>query len=299
MKKFTVLAIIGLLIMALGAPVYAQAPKTEWKISGFMDMNAFWYRNNLDGQGSAGFSATNPIAANTIFGVATGGNNGRKLVNGPEANKTLGWQNQRMQLKFDAAVGKALSATIFLEANASRWGSTSYPGTIANNSNWNMGYFDADQPGLGIKNAYFDIALPYVGIPIPMSARVGVQPLTVRPDFVTQTDAAGITGALKMDPVTLNLLWFKAVQGSDGTPSGERDWVDHNSNIYGVRPELKVGQSTISGYALFYDFGTYPTTANEAAAAATSPGGNNSYLYSFAPPSLQSSGGSGSMAMES
>ena len=41
MKKFIVLSLAGLLILAFGATAYAQAPKLEFKASGFIDMQSF------------------------------------------------------------------------------------------------------------------------------------------------------------------------------------------------------------------------------------------------------------------
>ena len=41
MKKFIVLSLAGVLIFALGTTVYAQAPKLEFKVSGFIDAQTF------------------------------------------------------------------------------------------------------------------------------------------------------------------------------------------------------------------------------------------------------------------
>ena len=45
MKKLIVLSLAGILILALGATVYAQAPKLEFRVSGFIDAQTFWNMN--------------------------------------------------------------------------------------------------------------------------------------------------------------------------------------------------------------------------------------------------------------
>ena len=45
MKKFTVLCLAGLLILAFGATAYAQAPKLDFRASGFIDTQTFLGEN--------------------------------------------------------------------------------------------------------------------------------------------------------------------------------------------------------------------------------------------------------------
>ncbi len=42
MRKLTVLSLAGLLILAFSAVGYAQAPKLEFRASGFIDTQTFW-----------------------------------------------------------------------------------------------------------------------------------------------------------------------------------------------------------------------------------------------------------------
>ena len=61
MKKFIVLCLAGLLILAFGAPGYAQAPKLEFKASGFIDTQTFWMEGVPQRNTTAGiYGVTNP-----------------------------------------------------------------------------------------------------------------------------------------------------------------------------------------------------------------------------------------------
>ena len=60
MKKFIVLSLAGILIFALGATVYAQAPKLEFRVSGFIDTQTFLQNNVPPYNGAAGLLKVTP-----------------------------------------------------------------------------------------------------------------------------------------------------------------------------------------------------------------------------------------------
>jgi hypothetical protein len=240
MKRFISLVLFGSLLLLQGRG-FAEVPDLEIKISGMMDAVSFLYRNIAPGApplapgdpGQGIYSFTTPPLRPDSF---------------PDPlssawDKTNAYMESRARLKFDAMMGKAVSGTIFLEIDSFRWGD---PDGTRNSA----GYWGADRVAVEVKNFYMDLGLPYFGIPIPMMLRVGVQPLYLRPYIFTYTDGAGISGAIKIDPVIINPFWFKAIEGKDAAS----DDVD----IYGLNISADVGSLKIGGYGVYYNMNTYP-----------------------------------------
>ncbi len=233
MKKILALA-VGLLVVAMAATVFAQ-PKLDLKISGFLDWTGNVYTNipaggNLPAYGIANADFTsgdNPLVFNQ-----------RGII-----NKTAAWANSRARLRFDAAMGKELSGTIFFEMDSDRWGN----GDGTRNK---MGYWGADRAAVEIKNVYFDVGVPYFGIPVPMTVRFGVQPFAVRDDWLLYTDGAGITASIKADPVTIVPMWGKPREG--------KDFASDDGDLYGLNAYAKVDAFTFGGYGLYYNLNSYP-----------------------------------------
>ena len=92
-------------------------------------------------------------------------------------NKSKSDWESRAHLKFDAVMGKELSGTIFFEIDTFRYGAAfgGYPG-IGREAN-NFGAWTTDRTAVEVKNIYIDFGLPYFGIPVPVTLRVGAQPL--------------------------------------------------------------------------------------------------------------------------
>ncbi|MCJ7746479.1 MAG: hypothetical protein MUP27_01945 [Desulfobacterales bacterium] len=238
MKKFIVLILVGLLVLVFGTTVFAQKkeePKLDFRASGYINMITFWNEN------TPGINA-----AAKIFGAQ-----GDYVT--PDANawnRTKSYLDSRASLKFDAVMGKELSGTIYFEIDSTRWGDI--PGAQGNSitDRGRMGYWSADRAAMEVKNIYFDVGLPYIGIEAPMTARVGLQPLAIRPNILVYTDGMGITGGINVDPVMIKPMWFKAVEGVDYTAD--------DVNIYGLHANAKVGTFTIGGYGLYYNMNTFP-----------------------------------------
>jgi hypothetical protein len=166
-----------------------------------------------------------------------------------------------MNLVFDAIMSKELSGRLAMEIDAMRWGENP-----ANTGAGNTGRWRADANSIEIKHAYMDVGLPYFGIPVPMTIRVGLQPLGVRPHILMITDGMGVTGGIKIDPVLVAPMWGKPLEGKDAAA----DDVD----FYGLHANAKLGTLTVGGYGIYFNCNTYPlnevtstyglTPANEA-----------------------------------
>jgi hypothetical protein len=63
----------------------------------------------------------------------------------------------------------------------------------------------------------------------------------------------GVVGAIRVDPVNIQPLWFKALEGRDATA----DDVD----VYGLQISARIDQVTAGGYGLYYNMNTYPLSA--------------------------------------
>ena len=197
MKKFIVLSIIGLLVL-FGTIVHAQE-KLDFKVSGFMFVQSFLQKNVPNAYDVPTWS---PIPAwlppiygpSPLLNPSTG--DGRAL------DKTRSWLGSRAYLHLDMSTGKNLNGRVTFEIDSAEWGER---GEGRNN----VGRWNADQAGVEIKSVFVDVGLPYFGIPVPITARVGIQPLAIRPGMTGYADGAGITGWVKIDPVTIELLWRK------------------------------------------------------------------------------------------
>jgi hypothetical protein len=120
---------------------------------------------------------------------------------------------------------------------------------------------------------YLDVALPYFGIPAPMTVRAGIQPFGVRPHMFAYTDGAGITGAIKLDPALIALYWAKAIEGRDASS----DDVD----IYGINVNAKLGTITPGLYVFNYNMNTYPLSAVQSAYGITPTAESNMWWFGF------------------
>jgi hypothetical protein len=245
MKKFTVMSLAALLILAFGATAYAaEEIKLEFRASGSIDAQTHY---------SVNVPPLNPLGQ-PIYGVGgTAAPYTRKQLPNFASqglDKKISYWDSRMVLRFDAVMGKELSGTLQFEIDAGRWGNAP-TGVLGNMRDaGNVGYWSTDRTAIEIKYMYFDAALPYFGIPVPMTVRLGAQPLAIRPWFFQATDGMGISAGLKIDPVNINPFYFKPAEGVD--------WSADDTDIYGLQVNAKVGTFTIGGYGLYYHAGSYP-----------------------------------------
>jgi len=230
MKKLFILSLAALLALAFGS-AYAQekAPVLDFKASGYFAIENNWGRNYT----SAIFSPT-------------------------ARDKSISWTALRGRLMFNANMGKELSGTIFFEMDGNPWGAgpgSNDPGTGQRGA---LTYWSADRAAVEIKWLYFDIAVPY--IPVPVTIRIGEQ--GVGPRFLLQSiDMAAITTNIDLDPVKLALYWGKAAEGA--TQNAD------DSDMYGINASAKLGTVTVGGYGMYYNFNSYPIWVKTTAADIT------------------------------
>jgi hypothetical protein len=252
MKKLTVLILFGLLIMAFGATVYAQ--QLEFRASGLVDTTGLWYMNiptggvptNIAGGWPVPFQPTNPVQNQTLAQHTL------KEVSGGAWNRPNAYMVSRMNLVFDANIGKELTGRLALEIDSMRWGTN--PGEYIDagrTARWRT-----DAIGLEVKHAYLDAALPYFGIPVPMTIRVGIQPLGYRPHVLMITDGAGITAGINLNPVVIAPMWGKPLEGKDA--------VSDDVDVYGLQATAKLGTLSFGGYGVWFNMNTYPLNAGPA-----------------------------------
>jgi hypothetical protein len=232
MKKFIALSILGLLIMAFSATVYAQ-PKLTFTAYGYLEVVAVLDRNM-------------PTGANGNFATYWPGNGYYPAPYYATAysgawNKNVSFWEERTRLWFNLAMDKSLSATVGFEMDSGRMGEGSaYTG---------IGTWNTDQIAVEVMHAYLTAGLPYIGIPVPMTVRAGIQPLATRPSVFLYTDGPAITGTLNINPVLIGLTWAKAFEG--------RDAVDDDVDVYALTANAKVGPISVGGFVYYYDMNTY------------------------------------------
>ena len=229
MKKFLVLSLISLLVLAFGMTAYGQekAPVLEFKASGFIDMVTEYWKNAV--QGTYG-----PEGSVPAVGIE-------------QVNKKAAYLEARARLRFDAIYGKSMSATFFFEFDSTQWGdSTSGRGAY--------GAWNADQPALEVKALYFDFAVPYYGIPVPTTFRVGLQTFSIRPHLLQFADGMGITMGMKFaDTVTVAPFYFKPWEGQDLNSD--------DNDVYGFTAAAKISTLNLGGYWLYWNGNNYPQPA--------------------------------------
>jgi len=249
MKKLVFLFLAGFLILVFGATGYAQEAKLDFRASGFIDAQTH-YATNVPPINVGFIPIYNSFApAYRSFNAAG------QPINA--LDKKTGYWSSRMHLAFDAVMGKEITGRVQFELDAGKFGSPPLtgpppfgpPGAQFREAGVN-GYWSADRTGVKIKYTYIDFALPYFGIPVPMTMRAGIQPLAIRPFFFVGTDGTGVTGGINLDPLMLSPLYFKPLEGFD--------WVADDCDVYGLHASLKLGEFKLGGYGLFYNLNSYP-----------------------------------------
>jgi hypothetical protein len=243
MKKFTVISLAALLILAFGATAFAaEAVKLEFRASGSIDAQTH-YSKNVPPLNAAATPIYNSIPADyRAFDPVSGSPTNA-------TNHKVSYWDSRMSLRFDAVMGKELSGTLQFEIDSTRWGNAqgaARPGTNAHA----VGTWSTDQAAVEVKYMYFDVGLPYFGLPFPMNVRVGAQPLAIRPWFFQATDGMGISGGIKIDPININPFYFKPAEGVD--------WDSDDVEIWGLQANAKLGTFTVGGYWEWCDAKNYP-----------------------------------------
>jgi hypothetical protein len=141
-------------------------------------------------------------------------------------------------------MGKEMMGTFNFEIDSIRWGEPSRSGAQRNFA----GSWGADRAAVEVKNMFITFGMPW--IPVPTTIQAGIHPIAVRPRFLLYTDGPGITAAMKIDPASIKLMWFKPVENEE--------WAADDFDIYGADINAKIQTLTIGGYGLYYKMNTYP-----------------------------------------
>lgn len=265
MRKFIVLSLVCLLILAFGltaygqekAPVSEKAPVLEFKASGYLDVETWLYRNvpevPFESTGNVYATQANPAFAGRLYPAAPGVVTTDAL--GGAFDKKRAYMSGRGRLKFDAIMSENLKGTIWFEIDSTRWGEVA--GGYASGGNPgknNAGQWGADRTAVEVKNVNITFGVPV--IPVPTQIQVGLLPMFYRPWILSYTDAAGIESKINLDPVNIKLSWFKAVEN--------QDYSSDDADVYGADTSVNLGRMTIGGYFLNFNMNTYPfpTTAS-------------------------------------
>jgi hypothetical protein len=240
MKKFTLCGITIFLALLCGVTVQAQ--KVDFRASGFIDAASMLAVNvpyAYDVPGYTPYYAWFPpiYGPHPLLNIGTEGF-------GHALDKTRSLMQTRFRLKLDAAVGNQVSGTLFLEGDAGEWGSR-------DQGRNNLGRWAGDQAAVEIKNAYLDFAVPV--IPVPATVRVGLQAFAVRPQVLVYNDGTGVTAAIKIDPLIIEPMWYKAQENLD--------YAADDMDIYGVNVSANISRTKVGGYGLYYNMNTYPFIA--------------------------------------
>jgi hypothetical protein len=145
-------------------------------------------------------------------------------------------------------MSKSLSGTIFFEFDAEPWGGPPGGSAAKISDRGTFGYWGGDRAALEIKNIYIDWAVPV--IPVPVSMRIGLQNIAIRPNLMLVTDGMGISTSVNLDPVMLQLIYAKAAENNY--------WAADDVDIYGLHARAKVATFTIGGYGLYYNMNSFP-----------------------------------------
>jgi hypothetical protein len=175
-------------------------------------------------------------------------------VNSQGWNRTQSNWEGRAHLKFDAVMGPNLSGTIYFEIDTYRYGSVLNGSASTREAN-NFGSWTTDRTAVEVKNIYIDVGLPYFGIPVPVTVRVGAQPIGVRPQMLVYSDGTGVTAGIKIDPVMIMPIYAKALENLD--------FADDDVDVWGLHANAKLGTFTVGGYGLNYRMNTYPFFVNQ------------------------------------
>ncbi len=120
----------------------------------------------------------------------------------------------------------------------------------ANGTRNSMGYWNADRAAVEVKHAFFDVAVPYFGVAVPISLRFGVQPFAIRDTWYMYTDGAGVMANFKLDPVSIRAFWAKPYEG--------KVYASDDADVYAIDVSGTVEGFTLGGHGAYWNINEYP-----------------------------------------
>ncbi len=173
---------LGALVFALGVALAAPAMAIDWSATGFI--------------GTIAITGTNtPVK----FSIDTP----RSGINENDAfNSEYSYLRMRGRLKLTARASEDLYGVMYFEMNANPYGGS---GAIAE---WGP---NGRAAGVGVKELFLDFKIPNIGIPVWL--RVGRQAFAIRPVFFLLGEGTGISGRVKIEPVSIYMGYAKMHEG--------------------------------------------------------------------------------------
>lgn len=249
MKKITVLCLALLLILGIGSIAFGQQ-KLEFKASGLIDMLAILNRNVPDAVPASEYAK---YGVGKLFGPNvlyqpdpkfTDPDPADAILPASAFDKKRSFVKSRGILNFDASMGKEITGRIAFELDSDDWGET---GDGRNR----MGVWGTDRAAVEVKNVYLSFGVPV--IPIPVTITAGLQPFVTRP-VLNYTDGAGISADIKIEPASIKLAWFKALENLE--------YSSDDADVYHANIRFPVDKVTIGGFVSVYNMNTYPFPAS-------------------------------------
>jgi len=239
MKKFIVLSLFGLLIMAFSATAYAQV---EFKAYGALYAGTIWDRNFAGQAGSIASYFASP------WGPADHGG----------WDKPTAYYSSYANIFFEWDSGKEIKGVFNIETcnyfsgrNTAPW----HTGGVGEGAEFDTGLWDTRVGETRLRGAYTQFGVPYFGIPVPMSITAGIFGMAVRPPFLfANTNGAGVQIDAKYDPAAFTFTWGKMYEGET--------YASDDSNWYSLEGRVKAGNVTVGGYVINNNMNTYPIPAN-------------------------------------
>jgi len=240
------------IVVALALLMFAGVASAQitFKTSGMIDVLSNWQRNVSQANSSTGSAGSLYNSMNSNYNV-------------PDQkgwDRTVGYMAARSRIMFTAEASKALSGSIWFEMDSQYWGDIrgGQGGKLSERNSY--GFWSADRAAVEVKGAYIDLALPTQdwGVPVPLQIRAGLQPLYFRPNMLISTDGMGLKFAAKVDPVTIEAFWFKALEGVE--------WAADDADVYGLHLVADIAPVKVGGYWFYYDMKSYPFTVSTATA---------------------------------
>ncbi len=232
MRKVIVLSLALLLLIGF-AGIASSQQKLDFKVSGMIDMLAILNRNVPDAVPGSDYIPA--YLASPLFGGFAEYQPGGKVF-----DKKRSWVMSRGILNFDMSYGKEVTGRIAFEMDSDRWGE----GDGYRNR---MGMWGTDRAAVEVKNVYLSFGVP--GVPVPIQITAGTQPFVTRP-VLNYTDGPGVAADIKIDPASIKLAWYKALENED--------YASDDADVYHLNIRVPVEKVTIGGFVSHYNMNTYP-----------------------------------------
>jgi len=213
MKKLLTLTCVAVLTFGLAAATYADV---EFGASGFIRVRSAWYMNT-------------PVPAPTIDipGFTTN----------TAWDDTNAWMDTRFRIKFTGKLDDVAKGVIYLEGDASPWGS-------AAGTRNTMGFWNADRAAVEVKQAYLDFKVPGTDA-FPTKLQAGIIGFNYRAHVCMYADGAGVRLDTTAGPVKIQVNWMKPWEGNN--------WQADDTDIYAFRVVVPVGPVRPGFWAMWYD----------------------------------------------